>query len=155
MEKINILNKIITLAFIISLLGCHPNTKAESFNVEIRDFDGAGGVVLHYKINNDSIRIHFDCDFQNCKDTIIYDIALNKKKATQFYQYLKKNSTDTLRSIYHEEGFDGLNLLVKISGDGLKAKTVKLERYFHPEIEKLIVEMDKLIPEKKYKYFRN
>ena len=122
--------------------------------MEIRDFDGSAGYMLNYKINNDSLKIHYDCDFENCKDTIIYAIELNKRKTSEFYKYLKMNTTDTLKTRYREDGFDGLNLYVKISGDSLKPKKIKLERYFHPEIKKLIVEMDKLIPEEKYKYFR-
>ena len=150
----NLLKRTIILIFIVSVNSCQTKSKIENFNVEIRDFDGSAGYMLNYKINKDSLKIHYDCDFENCKDTIIYAIELNKRKTSEFYKYLKLNKTDTLKTRYREDGFDGLNLYVKISGDSLKPKKIKLERYFHPEIKKLIVDMDKLIPEEKYKYFR-
>ncbi len=148
------MHKIFILILIFGIFGCQKELKVDNFNVDIRDFDGAAGYMLNYKVNRDSLKIHYDCDFHGCKDSIIYAIKLNKIDTHNFYAYLKKQTTDTLKSSYKEAGFDGLNLYVNISGDSIKSKRIFLERYFHPEIEKLIIEIDKLIPENKYKFFR-
>ncbi|MGB6268713.1 MAG: hypothetical protein WBF67_06830 [Olleya sp.] len=122
---------------------------------EIKDFDGSSGQILNYRINKDSLKIIYNCDFQDCEEKIIYSIKLKERKILKFYEYLKKNTTDTLKAKYTEQGYDGLNLLIRISGDSLNSKRIRLERFWHPEIEKLIIEMDKLIKDKKFKFLKN
>jgi hypothetical protein len=143
---------ILTLAFII--VGCQSESQIDNFNLEIRDFDGSQGYWLTYKINQDSLKIHYNCDFENCKDTILHSIKMDKRRVQKLYSFLKENRLDTLKKRYLNEGYDGLNLQVKISGDSLYDKRISLQRYRHPIIENLMTEIDKSIEVKKYKYHR-
>ena len=133
---------------------CQNESSIANFNVEISEFDSSYGEVKYYKINKDSLKIHYDCDMRGCKDTLLYAVKLNKHKLINFYDYLKTNPLDTLKTKYISKGFDGLLLRVKISGDSIESKSIRLERYWHSEVEKLITEMDKLIPDVQYKFLQ-
>ncbi|BAO74373.1 hypothetical protein [Winogradskyella sp. PG-2] len=143
---------ILTITFII--VGCQSESRIDNFNLEVRDFDGSQGYWLTYKINQDSLKIHYNCDFENCKDTILHSIKLDKIKVQKLYSFLKESRLDTLKRKYRNEGYDGLNLQIKISGDSLYDKRISLQRYRHPVIENLMTEIDKSIEVKKYKYHR-
>ena len=147
--------KHILLLIIASIaLGCQSESQMDNFYIEVRDFDGSQGYWLTYKINQDSLKIHHNCDFENCKDTILYAIELDKRKARTLYMFLKDKRLDTLQKRYWNEGYDGLNLQIKIAGDSLYNKKVSLRRYRHPIIEDLMTEIDRSIKVEKFKYHR-
>lgn len=139
------------------LVGCQNSTKKEIlvsvFNVELRHFFGAEGYTVHYFVNQDSLKLRYDCDFENCKDTLLYQINLDKVKVKELYSFLLKSKYDTLKSSYINDGFDGRYTDIKISGNSIPSKNIHLERYRHEQIEKLIDKVDLLIPEKKYRLY--
>ncbi|MBO6881753.1 hypothetical protein [Winogradskyella sp.] len=141
------------LILFLSVLNCQNNNEIKQFNIEIRDFDGSQGYSLTYKMNQDSLKILYNCDFENCVEKNIYNIELEKRQVSILYEYLKNSSLDSLKSKYIEEGYDGINLRLKVSGEEINSKIVRMERYIHPEVEKLLTEFNKLIPEKKYKLY--
>lgn len=141
------------------LVGCQNSTKEDitvsDFNIELRHFFGAEGYTVHYFVNQDSLKLRYDCDFENCKDTLLYQTNLDVIKVKEFYLFLLQSKYDTLKSRYINDGFDGRYTNIKISGDSIPSKNIHTERYRHEQIEKLIDKVDLLIPEKKYRLYRH
>ena len=135
-------------------LSCINKYRTENFNIKYTNFYGSEGFSLTYKINQDSIKIHYDCDFENCKDTIIYNKKLKEEDIYKFYKVLKLLRTDTLKRRYIGEGIGHDVRTLEINGDSLTTKSVRFRDYYHPEIEKLTYEIDKLIEENKFKINR-
>ncbi len=152
--------KRITIIILLTgiLVGCQNSTKKDvivnDFNVELRHFFGAEGYTVHYFVNQDSLKLRYDCDFENCKDTLLYQTNLNVVKVKELYSFLLQSKYDTLKSRYINDGFDGRYTDIKISGDSIPSKYIHLERYSHEQIEKLIDKVDLLIPEKKYRLYQ-
>jgi len=134
-------------------LCCKSLTEAHNYKVELKHFYGSEGFTVHYFVNQNSIKVRYNCDFENCKDKLIYQTKLDRQKSTNFYSFLTSTNFDTLKSDYERNGFDGRYTTVKISGDSFKSKTINLVRFEHPIIEQLINEEDLLIPEIKYRLY--
>ena len=146
------------MVFIIGLgllCGCNSTMPVRNFNVEIRHFFAAEGYILLYKINQDSLSLRYNCDFEDCNDTLIYQIPLSQKSVLNFYSFLNELKYDTLKSNYETDGFDGRFTDVKISGDSIPSKSIRLVRYQHETIEKLLDNVDILIPDKKYRLYQS
>ncbi|WP_299124807.1 hypothetical protein [uncultured Tenacibaculum sp.] len=132
------------------LTSCNRDYSISSFDLAFTNWYGSEGFMLKYVIDKDSVRIHYDCDFENCKDTIIYNRKLSKKETYNFYEKLKELRTDTLKKFYIGEYLHGRQVL-EISGDSLESKKVILmSGYYHPVLEKLTIEIDKLLQNEKY-----
>lgn len=140
------------LNFLVLTMACQKDTTVRDFNIEIRDFDGSNGYSLTYKINKDSLHIHYNCDFENCKDTLLYSTKLKEENADKLFSFLKNKRLDTLKREYINEGFDGLSLDIKISGDSLYDKRISIRRFRHFLIEDLMLEIDKSIEVEKLRY---
>lgn len=151
------MNKLFLAIFFLILLfftlSCKENKSEERifFDIEIRNFN-AEGYWLTYVLNQDSIYIRYNCDFDNCKDKILYKNEISYWHKKNINDYLNESSIDTLKNSYFREGLHGTNLRVKISFNEIKGKKIKLIRYNHPVIEGLMKEIDKTIEPKKYKY---
>ncbi|WP_132722273.1 hypothetical protein [uncultured Tenacibaculum sp.] len=128
---------------------CSSDYKIDRFSLEYTNWYGSEGVMYKYVINQDSLRIHYDCDFENCKDTIIYQKVLNKKKVYNFYSKLKKIKTDTLKKFYVGE-YPHDREVIEIKGDSLNNIRIILRDYYHPEVEKITLEIDKIVNLKKF-----
>ncbi len=140
------------LNFFVLTMACQKDTTVCDFNIEIRDFDGSNGYSLTYKINKDSLHIHYNCDFENCKDTLLYSTKLKEENADKLFSFLKNKRLDTLKREYINEGFDGLSLDIKISGDSLYDKRISIRRFHHFLIEDLLNEIYKSIKVEKLRY---
>jgi hypothetical protein len=110
------------------------------------------GYELKYSVTQDSIVINYNCDFVNCKDTVIYRQLLTYAAAEQYSQYIKGLRMDTLKKLYERNGYDGLSTIVTIKGDSLPFKTVVTRRVRHPTIKLLIDATNKLIPVENYRF---
>lgn len=134
------------------LIGCKPQA-TQNFRVDLEHFFGAEGYTLHYIVNRDSLKLYYNCDFENCKDTPVYRMPLSKEATDDFYTFLTELRYDTLKNKYITDGFDGRYTTVQIEGHSIPKKKVKLERYDHETIEQLIDQVDLLIPEIKYRLY--
>ena len=119
------------------------------------DHYGSEGYVLKYHVDQDSLKIHYNCDFTDCKDSIIYSAKLKKSQVYEFYKKLKSINTDTLKSFYQGEGVGHDLVKVKIKGYYLDYKEIILIDYQHSEIEKISFEIDQLLPSEKYRIHKN
>lgn len=141
------------------LIGCQYSTKEDTivsdFNIELRHFFGAEGYTVHYFVNQDSLKLRYDCDFENCKDTLLYETKLDEAKVKDLYSFLIESKYDTLKSKYVNDGFDGRYTFIKISGDSIVKKNIRMERYRHELIEELLDKVDLSIPEIKYRLYRH
>ncbi len=137
--------------FIFTLIfsSCKVDYKIDRFKLEFTDWHGSDGFMLKYIITQDSLKIHYDCDFENCKDTVIYKRMLNEKKVYDFYNKLKNFKTDTLKKFYIGE-FPHSREVLEIRGDSLNQVRIILMDYYHSEIEKITLEIDKIVNNKKY-----
>ncbi len=134
------------------LAGCKPKEE-QNFRVDLEHFFGVEGFTLHYVANQDSLKLYYNCDFEGCKDTLIYQTMLDKKVAADFFSFLTDLKYDTLKNSYETSGFDGRYTTVQISGSSIPNKTIRLVRYEHETVEKLIDRVDLLIPEVKYRLY--
>lgn len=153
------MKNIVIIILLAGILGGRKNitnqdTEVNSFDIELEHFFGAAGYTVRYFVNQDSLKLRRNCDFQNCKDTLIYQVGLEEGDAKKLYSFLIESRFDTLDNNYIRDGEDGGHTLVKISGDSIPEKSITLERYRHDLIEKLIGRVDLLIPEIKYRLYR-
>lgn len=151
---------ICTIVLLIGILiGCQNSTKEDvivnDFHIELRHFFGAEGYTLHYFVSQDSLKLRYDCDFESCSDTLLYEIKLNESKVKDLYSFLLKSKYDTLKTKYINDGFDGRYTFIKIEGDSIPKKNIRLERYRHELIEKLLDKVDLSIPNVKYRLYRH
>ena len=102
---------------------------------------------MHYIINQDSLKLRNNCDFKNCKDTLIYQSELNHERFSYFSVFLVNLRSDTLKNKYKRDETDGRYTDVKISEDSISSKNISLVRYQNETIEKLIDKVDLLIPD--------
>lgn len=154
-KTLRFMRVLITIFFgLVLLFGCRSDIPVRNFNIELRHFFGAEGYTLYYILNQDSLKLRYNCDFENCKDTLIYKIPLNQELVSDFYTFLANLKYDKLDSRYETDGLDGRFTDVKISGDSIPTKSIHLVRYQHETIEKLIDKVDLLIPDIKYRLYR-
>ena len=147
-----VIKKALFFNFFVLIIACQKNTTVGDFNIQIRDFDGSNGYWLTYSVNKDSLHIRYNCDFENCKDTLLYSTKMQEENADRLFYFLKNKRLDTLKREYINEGFDGLSLDVKISGDSLYDKRISIRRFHHFLIEDLMNEIDKSIEIEKLRY---
>ena len=140
---------------IVILLSFLPKNPPKNFKVELRHFYGAEGYIVHYFLDQDSLKLRYNCDFSGCKDTLLYQISLEREKTAAFYSYLTSMRYDTLKNTYEGGGSDGRFSMIKIAGDSLPVKEIRLERYRHESIEHLIDEVDLMIPDIRYRLYRH
>ena len=134
----------------ISLISCNRNYEIDNFKLTYTNWYDSEGFMLKYIVNNDSLKIHYDCDFENCKDTIVYNEVLSKKEIYKFYKKIKELKIDTLKKFYEGEYVHGTEIF-EIEGDSLISKKVLfIGGYYHPVIEEITIEIDKLLSNKKY-----
>lgn len=141
------------------LIGCQNSNKEDvivsDFNIELRHFFGAEGYTVHYLVNQDSLKLRYDCDFENCKDTLLYQTKLDEAKVKDLYSFLAESKYETLKNKYINDGHDGRHTFIRISGDSIPKKNIRMERFRHELIEKLIDKVDLSIPEIKYRLYRH
>ena len=148
MKKTNIYISILLGSII--LISCYRDYSVDSFDLAFTDWYGSEGYMLKYVINNDILKIHYDCDFEKCKDTIVYKQVLNKKEVYNFYLKLKELKTDTLKKYYVGE-YSHCRQVLEISGDSLRSKkAIFIGGYYHPVLEEITEEIDDLLLNEKY-----
>ncbi len=120
----------------------------------VSDFHGADGYTLQYLVTEDSIKMFSDCDFEGCKDSLIYRQRLSEDVVTGFSKMIYDIRIDTLKTRYVESGFDGLSRTISYQRNSDKLKFILLERYSHPTVDSLISGIRKLIKDRKYREMR-
>lgn len=121
------------------------------FKFTYTDWYGSEGYMLQYRIDQDSLKIHYDCDFENCNDTIIYKSGLNRYKTNQFYTVLRSLRIDTLKNLYVGEGIGHSRVEVELEGNNLVSKRIILMDTLLPKIKTITFEIDNLLPSNKYR----
>jgi hypothetical protein len=156
-QIMKILIKLVALLTIFCIKSCKPVDEAKgraSFYIMISDVHGADGYTLQYLVTEDSLKMFSDCDFEGCKDSLIYRQGLSADAISKFSKVVYDIRIDTLKSQYVEDGFDGLTRRVSYQRNSDKLKFIQLERYDHPIIDSLVSEIRKLIIDKKYREMR-
>jgi len=116
------------------------------FQIIIEHFFSSEGEMLFWYISKDSVKIHYNCDFEDCRDTILYSSAIDTNVSEQYFNELLKIPLNRLEKKYDYEAMsDGLMETIKI----LNLYPDDISIYKHgidvSEIESLYVLTDSLI----------
>ena len=128
-----------------------------NFKVSIRHYLGGAGTRGNYVVTKDSIKLITDCDFEGCKPTLVYQQELTAEQSQKFYNLLLKQRLDTLQNKYKTTSDidDGHQASIEISGDKLPTKSIYMDNYFPISAQVILMEADKLIKKKKYKFYHD
>ena len=74
-----------------------------NFEVRIRHFYSGEGEVITWNINEKSLQIIYDCDFENCKEKILYSTAIDSTEAKLYFDKIKAMQLTKLNERYEEE----------------------------------------------------
>lgn len=153
--KINHLLKIKLLTFCCFLLFLSFNNKALNkclysetprFQVAIKHFYSSEGEMLNWFISKDSLKIHYNCDFEDCKDTLIYQSAIDSNIIKTYFNEIVKIPLDQLKSKYDREAMsDGLMENIDIKNVFNKDISIYIHGIEVPEIDALYRITDSLI----------
>lgn len=139
---------------VITLAGCSTKPHVQNFTIDITHFYGAEGYTLHYILNKDSVSLQYNCDYEGCKDTLVYKEKLNPDSVSIFYEYLLNMKYSSLENHYENDGCDGRYTTIQISGKNIPTKKIEIVRYHQNEIDTFLHNFDRLIPNKKYRLFK-
>lgn len=76
--------------------------KTPNFEVNIEHFYGSEGEILNWIITKDSLEIHYNCDFEDCKDTLLFSSPIDTAKAKLYFNKLVKIPLNDLNANYDE-----------------------------------------------------
>ncbi|MGC4022225.1 MAG: hypothetical protein QM734_09905 [Cyclobacteriaceae bacterium] len=124
------------------------------FKIVIDDYYGAHGSTRICIVTNDSLKIVTNCDFVGCKEKVIYRQNLDNKFSYRFLKFVLQLRIDTLRYRYETRGFDGLVRLVTIQVDSKIYKEILFERFNHPTIYNLVLGINNLIMDEKFRFLK-
>jgi hypothetical protein len=75
----------------------------------VRHFYGGEGEMLNWRITRDSIKITYNCDWEGCKDTLLYHSFLDSITSEKYLEAIKAMRLDSLKGIYENKSLrDGL-----------------------------------------------
>ncbi len=90
--------------------------KTPNFEVNIEHFYSAEGETLNWIITKDSLKINYNCDFEGCKDTLLFSSPIDSTKSKLYFNKLVKIPLDDLNAKYDKTNMsDGLkeNIIIK------------------------------------------
>ncbi|WP_299116382.1 hypothetical protein [uncultured Winogradskyella sp.] len=130
----------------IAFFGCDSKEDVNAISrINLINYDSSLGEYYIYGVTRDSLKINHNCDYENCSDSLIFSKKLLKESSKKFFNFLSDLKIDTLQQKYSEEGFDGIKINLTYYKNE-KKKTIKFERYIHPQLEEILYELDKLVP---------
>lgn len=90
--------------------------KTPSFEVNIQHFYSTEGETLNWIITKDSLKIHYNCDFEDCKDTLLFSSPIDTAKAKLYYNKLLEIPLNDLNANYDKTPIeDGLKENININ----------------------------------------
>jgi hypothetical protein len=147
------MRKLIMFLFSLILLisgGCKSNDR--SYSINIRHFAGAAGLTRIYEINERGIVVKTNCDFENCKEMVLYKCEFRKSQADSILNIVSSLHLDTLKNNYSTDMDDGLYSEIKLN-IGVSDKKIGLSNYKLPSIDSLFRLIDNQIPISKYRFY--
>jgi hypothetical protein len=90
--------------------------KIPKFEVNIEHFYSAEGETLNWIITKDSLKINYNCDFEGCKDTLLFSSPIDTTNAKFYFNKLVEIPFNDLNANYDKSFMsDGLkeNVLIK------------------------------------------
>lgn len=129
------LNKKTIPVFVIiffTIISCSKKqaTKADSFlkmpnfEVNIEHFYSSEGETINWIITKDSLKINYNCDFEGCKDTLLFSSPIDTTKAKLYFNKLVEIPLDNLNKNYDK----------MFLNDGLK-ENVNIKNIYNTEIK--------------------
>jgi hypothetical protein len=126
----------------------------QQFYIGVRNFHGADGVTHYFLLTSDSLKIYVNCDFENCTEKIVYKQRNDEKKISDFEHFLASYRFDSLKTKYENKQAFDFYRTVTIQKNSDLIKTVRLDNYDHPTIDTLVVRIDNLINQDKFKIIK-
>lgn len=118
--------KIMLVFFIIlfTLISCNVKKftvvnsfeKTPNFEVNIEHFYSAEGETLNWIITKDSLKINYNCDFEGCKDNLLFSSQIDTTNAKLYFNKLVEIPLNNLNAKYDKTTMnDGLieNVMIK------------------------------------------
>ena len=142
----------ISLFSLICLIlhGCKSNDK--SYSINIKHFAGAVGLTRIYEINEKGIVLKANCDFENCKERILFKCEFRKSQADSILNIVSALRLDTLKNNYSTDMDDGLYSEIKLN-IGASDKKIGLSNYKLPSTDSLFRLVDNQILIPKYRFY--
>jgi hypothetical protein len=131
-------------------------TNKPKFSISINYYYGASGYHQNYFVTQDSLKLITDFDFVGYVPKTKYSLPLKKYQVIAYYNQLIKLRIDTLQDIYDPyQGHinDGTYYVLKVSGEKLPNKEIKMNNYAPESVKSIMRATDKLIKKKKYRHF--
>ncbi len=110
------LRKFYSIVIICSLFACsHQKSKELTYSqipeyeIKIELFYASEGEIIKYIITKSTINIYYNCDFENCKDTLLSSREIDTVLSKRYYEELKKIPLEFLSNNYINNSIsDGL-----------------------------------------------
>lgn len=90
--------------------------KIPNFEVNIQHFYSAEGETLNWIITKDSLKINYNCDFDGCKNTLLFSSPIDTTEAKLYFNKLVEIPLNDLNANYDKTSMnDGLkeNVIIK------------------------------------------
>lgn len=145
------IHKLFSLPVLILLLLCFgPATP--KYAIERRYYDLSEGVTIYYLVNDQSVKVDIDCDFEDCSRKNVYLRKLSPAQSDSLLQTLKVLHLDTLKANYKPKAkiYDGFASLIKLRGPNIPDKEISINNVHVPVIDSLQKIIDGLIWTRKY-----
>lgn len=130
-------------------------TNSNRVSIEIQHFAGGIGLTIYYLVDDKSLQVDTDCDFQDCERKTVYKRGLTSEQSDSLFKTLQSLRLDTLKNSYSPAGIvdDGLVSSIKFGGSGLPNKEISVDNVDLPVLDSLYKTIDKLILTKKYQFY--
>lgn len=106
-----------------------------------------------YSVNQDTIKVFGLVGLED-RPIIVYQKALSEVESQNFYNYLQLRRIDTLEIKYVSFAHHYCIIDFTVFGESLPSKTLRDENISDPALHDILVNMDKLIPDKYFRMYR-
>jgi hypothetical protein len=147
-----LLKSLVALA-LIGLTSCSSD-QSKDFSLSVEHYGGGAGITITYLIDKNGLQVNTNCDLASCKETTVYKRTFTKAERDSILINLNAFQLDTLKRKYQPEGivFDGLHSEITFKKGLFSTHRSSFDNVSTPTTEKLFAYIDKLIPEKKYRF---
>lgn len=147
--------KLIIIPFLFTLVflttGCNMENR-KTFTISV-EYSSPWGYPAKYSLTQNSIIVTGNKKGSNGKSGELYKRLLTKVESDSIYHFLKSLPYDTLKMSYQNPGFfDGTDVILKISGEGLKSKRVLVYMTSTPVTDTLEILLQNQVLDSRYRY---
>ena len=147
------MSKQLTIILFLLLLALDSCNSIKADIIQMNHYFGGVGIQLKYTINENSLTVKYDCDYENCREKIIYERKISDLESMEFISKIESLKPDTLKNEYiNKHVLDGQYTEIYF-GKLIETKKSKviIQNVNLSVIESMIKYVDELIPEKRFR----